>query len=72
MAQLTIYCTPQEKVKTEDIQYKIVPVALFFAFSLVLSNKAYIYLSVSYLQVRLVTDRLFYDCALTVLSISYL
>lgn len=41
----------QKKVKSDDIYSKIVPVALFFAFSLVLSNKAYIYLSVSYLQV---------------------
>lgn len=40
-------------MKPEDITHKIVPVALFFAFSLVLSNKAYIYLSVSYLQVLL-------------------
>ncbi len=41
----------QKKVNTEDITSKIVPVAVFYAFSLVLSNKAYIYLSVSYLQV---------------------
>ena len=32
---------------------QILPVALCFAISLVLSNKAYIYLSVSYIQVRI-------------------
>lgn len=30
---------------------QILPVSIFFAISLVLSNKAYIYLSVSYIQV---------------------
>ncbi len=30
---------------------QIIPVTLFFATSLVMSNKAYIYLSVSYIQV---------------------
>jgi hypothetical protein len=33
------------------MQKQILPVSLFFAISLVLSNKAYIYLSVSYIQV---------------------
>lgn len=36
------------------IQKQIFPVACFFAVSLVLSNKAYIYLSVSYIQVSLI------------------
>ena len=41
----------QKKVNSTIIQTQIFPVALFFAVSLVLSNKAYIYLSVSYIQV---------------------
>jgi len=38
------------KVDIEIIKKQIMPVALLFALSLVLSNKAYIYLSVSYIQ----------------------
>ena len=38
------------KVKMEDFKKRIVPVAALFSVSLVLSNKAYIYLSVSYIQ----------------------
>ena len=33
---------------------KIFPIALFFAFSLVFSNYAYVYLSVAYIQVHTV------------------
>ena len=41
----------QGKVNLEVMQKQILPVTLFFATSLVLSNKSYIYLSVSYIQV---------------------
>jgi hypothetical protein len=41
----------QNKVNVSVLQKQIFPVSLFFAISLVLSNKAYIYLSVSYIQV---------------------
>lgn len=41
----------QGKVTTDVIINQIVPVAGLFAFSLVFNNKAYIYLSVSYIQV---------------------
>eukprot|EP00602_Paraphysomonas_sp_CaronLab_P001357 CAMPEP_0185024466 /NCGR_PEP_ID=MMETSP1103-20130426/7558_1 /TAXON_ID=36769 /ORGANISM="Paraphysomonas bandaiensis, Strain Caron Lab Isolate" /LENGTH=295 /DNA_ID=CAMNT_0027557445 /DNA_START=124 /DNA_END=1011 /DNA_ORIENTATION=+ len=40
----------EKKVDTTVLQTQIFPVSLFFAVSLVLSNKAYIYLSVSYIQ----------------------
>ncbi len=40
----------QGKVDSTVIKKQILPVALLFALSLVLSNKAYIYLSVSYIQ----------------------
>jgi len=38
------------KVTTQDFINKFIPVSIFFATSLVLSNKAYIYLAVSYIQ----------------------
>lgn len=41
----------QGKVNSEVMSKQILPVSLFFAVSLVLSNKSYIYLSVSYIQV---------------------
>lgn len=41
------------KVDREVIKKQILPVAALFALSLVLSNKAYIYLSVSYIQVSM-------------------
>ena len=41
----------QNKVDMKVLQKQLIPVAVFFSFSLVLSNKAYIYLSVSYIQV---------------------
>lgn len=41
----------QQKVDTTIIKQNILPVSACFAVSLVLSNKAYIYLSVSYIQV---------------------
>lgn len=40
----------EKKVTTDVFLKQIAPVSVFFAFSLVLSNKAYIYLSVSYIQ----------------------
>ena len=40
----------EKKVDTSAFTNKIIPVATAFAISLVLSNKAYIYLSVSYIQ----------------------
>lgn len=40
----------EKKVDTNAMHKKIFPVASFFAVSLILSNKAYIYLSVSYIQ----------------------
>jgi hypothetical protein len=40
------------KVDMDVMKKQILPVASFFAVSLVLSNKAYIYLSVSYIQVE--------------------
>lgn len=40
----------EKKVNVQVLQRQIFPVALFFAASLVLSNKAYIFLSVSYIQ----------------------
>lgn len=40
------------KVTMAHIKEKVVPVAALFAVSLVCSNKAYIYLSVSYIQVN--------------------
>jgi hypothetical protein len=39
------------KVDTTVMWKQILPVTMFFATSLVLSNKSYIYLSVSYIQV---------------------
>lgn len=48
------YYTPtisQKKVDSEALYKKIFPIALFFAFSLVFSNYAYVYLSVAYIQV---------------------
>ena len=44
-------CKRQKKVDGKALRTQILPVALTFAISLVLSNKAYIYLSVSYIQV---------------------
>lgn len=41
------------KVDAAAMKAQILPVSLCFAVSLVLANKAYIYLSVSYIQVRL-------------------
>ena len=54
---LALYCWSllQNKVNMEVLQKQIFPVSLFFAISLVLSNKAYIYLSVSYIQVKFTT-----------------
>jgi hypothetical protein len=43
----------QNKVTLGVLRNQILPVALFFSISLIFSNKAYIYLSVSYIQVRL-------------------
>lgn len=40
----------EKKVDANALKTKIMPVSAFFALSLVLSNKAYIYLSVSYIQ----------------------
>jgi hypothetical protein len=40
------------KVDINAIKSQLLPVSLCFAVSLVLSNKSYIYLSVSYIQVR--------------------
>lgn len=40
----------ENKVNVQVLQKQIFPVSLFFSISLVLSNKAYIYLSVSYIQ----------------------
>ena len=40
----------EKKVDSSVFINKIIPVAMAFAISLVLSNKAYIYLSVSYIQ----------------------
>lgn len=40
----------EKKVDLDIIKTKILPISMFFALSLVLSNKAYIYLSVSYIQ----------------------
>lgn len=40
----------EKKVDKDAIVKQILPVSIFFAVSLVLSNKAYIYLSVSYIQ----------------------
>jgi len=42
----------QGKVNSDVIYKQFLPVSIFFAVSLVLSNKAYIYLAVSYIQVR--------------------
>lgn len=50
-AHLTVLWCSQGKVDREVMLKQILPVALFFAVSLVFSNKAYIYLSVSYIQV---------------------
>lgn len=41
----------QKKVDSDALYTKIFPIALFFAFSLVFSNYAYVYLSVVYIQV---------------------
>lgn len=41
----------QKKVDSDALYKKIFPIALFFAFSLVFSNYAYVYLSVAYIQV---------------------
>ena len=38
------------QVTFQDIKTRIVPVALLFSISLIFSNKAYVYLSVSYIQ----------------------
>lgn len=38
------------KVNMDVVQKQLLPVSIFFSVSLVLSNKAYIYLSVSYIQ----------------------
>jgi len=40
----------EKKVDSEALYKKIFPIALFFAFSLVFSNYAYVYLSVAYIQ----------------------
>ena len=40
----------EKKVDSSVFTNKIIPVAMAFAISLVLANKAYIYLSVSYIQ----------------------
>lgn len=40
----------EQKIGIEELKTKVLPVAFFFAVSLVLSNKAYIFLSVSYIQ----------------------
>ena len=40
----------EHKIGMEEMKTKVLPVAFFFAISLVLSNKAYIFLSVSYIQ----------------------
>ena len=40
----------ENKIGTGELKTKVLPVAFFFAVSLVLSNKAYIFLSVSYIQ----------------------
>ena len=40
----------EQKIGLDELKTKVLPVALFFAISLVLSNKAYIFLSVSYIQ----------------------
>jgi hypothetical protein len=42
----------QGKVNQEAIARQFLPIAVIYAVSLVLSNKAYIYLAVSYIQVR--------------------
>lgn len=52
VSRYCIACRSQGKVNVQVMQKQILPVSLFFAVSLVLSNKAYIYLSVSYIQVR--------------------
>ena len=41
----------ENKVDKDILLKQVLPVALLFALSLVFSNKAYIYLSVSYIQV---------------------
>lgn len=43
------------KVNAKVIQNQILPVAACFAISLISSNKAYVYLSVSFIQVTFVT-----------------
>jgi len=53
------------KIKWQDFKERIIPVAVLFSVSLVLSNKAYIYLSVSYIQML----KAFTPCA--VLTFSY-
>jgi hypothetical protein len=45
------YPISQKKVDSDALYKKIFPIALFFAFSLVFSNYAYVYLSVAYIQV---------------------
>ena len=42
----------ENKVDSQVMVKQIMPVAAFFAVSLVFSNKSYIYLSVSYIQVH--------------------
>lgn len=42
-------------VDAKAMRNQIFPVAVCFAVSLIMSNKAYIYLSVSFIQVRLMT-----------------
>lgn len=48
------------KVDASVMKKQILPVACFFAVSLVLSNKAYIYLSVSYIQASIFLLSLLY------------
>ena len=54
------------KVTKEDFKRKIIPIAVLFSVSLILSNKAYIYLSVSYIQML----KAFTPCC--VLAFSYI
>lgn len=43
------------KVDASVIQKRIFPIAVLFAISLICANKAYLYLSVSYIQVLLLS-----------------
>ena len=49
----------EHKIGMEEMKTKVLPVAFFFAISLVLSNKAYIFLSVSYIQMLKACQNLF-------------